>query len=304
MKRFIFALILACLAINVLTAQEVILKPYTLAGIEPGTMQDVETMIIDKLENAGFSIEGTYSPMQSEAMTVICISHPILLSNAKNTGGLLGFASVLRVGLHQTSEGVEVSYTTPAYWGNAYYRKQYSEVSADYASIDASLKEVFASLTNPTFLPFGSKKGLSGEKLHKYHYMMAMPYFDDVLELVKDLPYEEAIKRIEERVLASSDAEIVYSVKYPEQEMALYGIALTGDEGEKKFLPIIDFGEPRHTPFLPYEVLVLKNKTVMLHGRYRIALSFPDLTMGTFMKIMSTPPYIAKTMGTLVEDLK
>ena len=31
------------------------------------------------------------------------------------------------------------------------------------------------------------------------------------------------------------------------------------------------------------------NKLTMLHGRYRIALHWPDLTMGTFMKIMSTP---------------
>jgi hypothetical protein len=304
MKRFIFALILVCSVTSVLIAQEVVLKPYTLAGIEQGTKQDVQTMIVDQLGKAGFTIEGSYSPMQSDAMTVICISHPALLSNAKNSGGLLGFSSVLRVGLNQTSEGIEVTYTTPAYWGNAYYRNLYSEVAADYKSIDASLKEVFASLSDPTFLPFGSKKGLSDKKLHKYHYMMAMPYFDNVVELAKDLPYKEAVKRIEERVQTNPDANIVYSVKFPDKKMALYGIALTGDEGEKKFLPIIDIGEPRHTPFLPYELLVLENKTVMLHGRYRIALSFPDLTMGTFMKIMSTPPYIAKTMGTLVEDLK
>ena len=304
MKRFIFALIMACLITNVLTAQEVNLKPYTLAGIQQGTMQDVQTVINDQLEKAGFTIEGSYSPMQSDSLTVICISHPILLSNAKINGGLLGFASVLRIGLHQTSTGIEVSYTTPEYWGNAYYRDQYSEVVADYVSINASLKEVFASLSNPTFLAFGSKKGLSSKQLSKYHYMMAMPYFENVVELAKDLPYQEAVNRIEERVQTNPDAEIVYSVKYPEQGMALYGIALTGDEGEKNFLPIIDIGEPPHTPFLPYELLVLGDKTVMLHGRYRIALSFPDLTMGTFMKIMSTPGYIAKTMGTLVEDIK
>jgi hypothetical protein len=34
----------------------------------------------------------------------------------------------------------------------------------------------------------------------------------------------------------------------------------------------------------------------MLHGRFRIALSFPDLTMGTFSKIMSTPGDIEEAM--------
>jgi hypothetical protein len=39
----------------------------------------------------------------------------------------------------------------------------------------------------------------------------------------------------------------------------------------------------------------------MLHGRYRIALSFPDLTMGTFSKIMSTPGDIEDLLKQLVE---
>ena len=34
----------------------------------------------------------------------------------------------------------------------------------------------------------------------------------------------------------------------------------------------------------------------MLHGKYRIALNWPELTMGTFMKIMSTPGDIEDTL--------
>ena len=94
-------------------------------------------------------------------------------------------------------------------------------------------------------------------------------------------------------VAEDSLIEIVYSVKFPDQKMALYGTAIKGEEGEKNFLPKIDFNEPRHVPFLPYEMLVLDGKVISLHGKYRIALSFPDLTMGTFMKIMSTPGDIA-----------
>ena len=62
-----------------------------------------------------------------------------------------------------------------------------------------------------------------------------------------------------------------------------------GENGEGKFMPKIDLGTPKHTAFLPYEFLVVDNKVHMLHGRYRIALSFPDLSLGTFMKIVSTP---------------
>ena len=54
-------------------------------------------------------------------------------------------------------------------------------------------------------------------------------------------------------------------------------------------MPIIDIAQQKHVTFLPYELLVVGKEVRMLHGRLRIALSFPDLTMGTFTKIMSTP---------------
>jgi hypothetical protein len=67
------------------------------------------------------------------------------------------------------------------------------------------------------------------------------------------------------------------------------------------FLPKIDVNSPKHTAFLPYEFLVYENKVLMLHGRYRIALSFPDLGMGTFMKIMSTPGNLADAVESLTK---
>ena len=89
--------------------------------------------------------------------------------------------------------------------------------------------------------------------------------------------------------------DLVYSVKIPEKNIKVYGVALKGPKGEQYFLPKIDIAEIKHTCFLPYEFIVVENEVHMLHGRYRIALSFPDLTMGTFTKIMSTPKDIAQT---------
>ena len=76
----------------------------------------------------------------------------------------------------------------------------------------------------------------------------------------------------------------------------MYGMALDGERGESRFLPIIDISNPMHTAFLPYELLVVDNEVHMLHGRFRIALSFPDLTMGTFMKIVATPKDIKRIL--------
>lgn len=74
-----------------------------------------------------------------------------------------------------------------------------------------------------------------------------------------------------------------------------------GKDRESRYVPIIDFGERKHTAFLPYGLLVMDDAVVMLHGRFRIALSFPDLTMGTFSKIMATPGDIKKLMQALAE---
>ena len=66
-------------------------------------------------------------------------------------------------------------------------------------------------------------------------------------------------------------------------------------------MPIIDIAQQKHVTFLPYELLVVGKEVLMLHGRFRIALSFPDLTMGTFTKIMSTPGEIEDLLSSLTK---
>ena len=293
------ALVSLLVVLNTVAADT--LKPYTLAGVISGTMEDAEQRVSEALTDKGFAVVGSYSPAGDDTLGVICVSHPLLRKHVATTGGLLGFAATLRVGLNATDGDVAVAYTTPAYWGNAYYRKAYADVATDYGTLDTSLRAALKVAGAETFEPYGSAKGIKSSKLQKYHYMMSMPHFDDVVTLAKDSTYTDLVKRIEARVVDSPDAALVYAVKFEEQKMALFGIALTGEAGEKTFLPVIDFAQPRATPFLPYELLVLEDRAVMLHGKYRIALSFPDLSMGTFMKIVSTPGKIAATMRSLVE---
>jgi hypothetical protein len=279
------------------------LKPYILAGTENGDLAAVQAKVTGLLTNEGFEVVGNYAPMDDASLGVICISHADLKKAVAERSGLRGLAAVLRVGLHQKGDTVHVSYTTPFYWGHAYFRKDFAAVSSLYEELGAKLKTALSGLSAPAFTPFGSKKGLSGKDLQKYRYMVAMPRFDDVVTLATKTPYADLVKRVKKNCTAEgSEVGIVYAVEFPEQKMALYGISLGGKKGEKAFLPKIDFGEPRHTPFLPYEVLVMEDRAVMLHGKYRIALSFPDLSMGTFMKIVSTPGDIKDALATAVAE--
>ena len=153
---------------------------------------------------------------------------------------------------------------------------------------------MFNSLAEVKNLPYGSKKGVKIKKLRKYHYMAFMPYFDNVVKLAKKTNYDAVIKKIEENFSKKlGSVEKVYRIDFPGKNLTLFGGALYGKKGESKFLPKIDKKDPRHVTFMPYEFLVMKDRVVMLHGKFRIALSFPDLSMGTFMKIVSTPGNIA-----------
>jgi hypothetical protein len=69
-------------------------------------------------------------------------------------------------------------------------------------------------------------------------------------------------------------------------------------------MKVIDIGELKHTPHLPYEVVVSGGTVYMLHGKFRIALDFPDLTMSTFMKISGAPSAIEEKMEVLVKGNK
>ena len=108
------------------------------------------------------------------------------------------------------------------------------------------------------------------------------------------LPVDEDILR--KRLLKSVDS---FAGRLEQPELGKYLMMLENTEtGEDKFLPII--GDD-HIAAMPYEIILQGNTASILPGRYRIALHWPDLTMGTFMKIMSTPKDIAETLSGLTK---
>lgn len=275
------------------------LKPYILASISDEPMEVVSEKIQSNLLENEFEIVGKYSPANDESRMVFIITNSNLLGAVKEAGGLMGFAATLRVALTKEDGGLIISFTNPQYWGNAYWGDKFEKVATVYNEILTGLENSLSNIGNIQNTEFGSEKGLSVKDLHKYHYMFGMERFDDVVELNTFNSYEEAINVIDTNLKDSED--LVYSVELKDSKIKLYGIAVSGEKGEGRFLPIIDITSPKHTAFLPYELLVVDNKAVMLHGRYRIALSFPDLTMGTFSKIMSTPGDIKKALKAYTE---
>jgi uncharacterized protein (DUF302 family) len=278
------------------------LKPYILGAEATGSVTTVKTKVIANLKAQGFTVAGTYAPAWDANRYVICVTSPQLINAAKKIGGLTGFAAALRVGLTKEDGVVKISYTNPFYWGNAYYRDDYPKVENYYKSVyNMFIRAMKASGTYKGRF-FGSEEGIEIDDLREYQYMMGMPEFDDEVELKEFDSYEKAVAKIDANLKkGGKNFKKVYSVTIPGKKLKLYGIALTGTDGEKLFMPKIDISKPKHTAFLPYEILVNDDEVVMLHGRFRIALGFLDLTMGTFTKIMSAPGDIEDAMEEICE---
>ena len=273
------------------------LKPYVLGAESTLSLAEAKPQVAAALGADGFSILGEYAPAGDAERWVWVVTSDDLLAAVKTTKGLTAFAATMRVAL--TGEGGKtlLSYTDPGYWGNAYFRDDYEKVEANLQKVAGPLQSVAKALGGTEGTPFGSAKGLTAEALREYHYMFGMPRFRNTVELAEFASFDEASSTVQENLARTGlDVSKVYSIRIPGENLELWGVALQGEKGESRFLPKIDIAEPKHTAFLPYEFLIIDRKVVMLHGRYRIALSFPDLTMGTFTKIMSTPGDIRDLM--------
>ncbi len=299
MKKY-FILMILMISIFALNAEKY--DPYILGAVSDFSIMESVDLLKNSLLENGLDLVGEYSPANDESRYVLIVTSPEILNAIGKKGGLRGFAAAWRIGLTQENDKVNISYTNPWYFGYAYLQDDFDDVSYEIAMLKEKLRKSMAIFSNTPFQEFGSKKGIEAEKLKKYHYKMAMPYFEDVVNFDEFESYETAIEHIEENFSKVENINKVYRIDIPNNNLTLYGFSFSGEEGESMFLPKIDINSPKHTASLPYEFLVYENKVLMLHGRYRIALSFPDLGMGTFMKIMSTPGNIKEAVESIIKQ--
>lgn len=274
-------LLLALLSLQV-QAVEKRLRPFVLAGTSQASMEETLQSTRNKLKAGNFEIVGEYAPY--EGAEIIAITRDDLKATAAKTD-FGGFGAVLKVALTQTDNGIQVSYNNPD-WVTHIYR------------LDGSLADVSRDLGNLLGheKTFGSRKGLKAKKLRKYRYMMMMPRFDDNIRLAKYKKYQQAVDAVEKGLAEGlGNTKKIYRVDLPGKDETVFGVAiLAGKSNDAFIMEKIDTAELKHTAHLPYEILVSGRKIYMLHGKFRIAQSFPDLGMGTFIRISSAPGDIEK----------
>jgi hypothetical protein len=295
MKNLIFIIALLIFTPTEFTAQDI--SPYLTVGERSDGLEQTSEMIINALEENSFTILGAYNPSGKSSLKVIAFTRNDLKNTVVKVKDRGALAAILKIGLVKNNDKVLVSYTNPDYLLRAYLREHYYAYQETLEKVGDDLRSALSAIGND-FTPFGGT--VEEDKLKKYHYKIMMPYFTDPVELNEFSSFEEGLSIIENNLKAGKgNTSMVYKLIYSSKEIAVFGVGLNSKEdGEAHFLPKI--GEA-HAAALPYEIILQGNVATMLHGKYRIALHWPDLTMGTFMKIMSTPGDIEETMEGLCQ---
>jgi len=282
MKKFLNAFLYCSLFVIQTSSAEDVLRPYILTDTSYESASEAATSVKSKLSAAGFDIAGEYSPF--DKTTIIAVSSSQLRGIAAKTENG-GFGAVIRIAITEAPIGTQVTYVNPDYMSGMYRMAGLGEISVQLETALGGGSQ------------YGSKKGLKKSKLKKYHYMMAMPYFDDVDVLAKYATHEDAVSAVEKNLAAGiAGTSKVYRIDL--EGATLFGVGMSSGNGaDKLVMSTADLSDVKHSAHLPYEVLVTGNEVVALRGRFRIAQSFPDLTMGTFMKIRSAPGAIKNTLS-------
>lgn len=273
-------------------AADIKLKTYILAERKTGDVAAITVATKTKLSKAGFEIVGEYSPY--DTATILIVTNNGLKENAANSD-FGAFGATQRVTITRSGNEVQVAFTNPTYMSHVYRMK------SDLADVTSKLKSALGDQGE-----FGPDEGVTVKDLRDYQYKWLMPYFDDRLELADYGNQQIAIEKVE-AILAKnnkSGVKKVYRIDIAGKEETVIGVSMAGPDdldcsGDKYIMDKIDFKKLKSTGHLPYEVVISKGSVYALPAEFRIAISFPDLSMmgsNSFMSIMCAPLAIQEAL--------
>lgn len=252
-----------------------------------GSTQSVASSAEKRLEAEGFKVVGKYFPKNFPGHAILAATDEAMLKEIGETGKQTIAGAVIRVGVK--ADGT-LSYTNPDYWYRALFRSKFPSVEGTVEQLQRKLAKAL-----------GEGKGFGGDEsaksLSNYRYMVGMERLDAPKnKLWEASSFNDAVKTIRDNLAKKvANTAKVYEVVLPGKQLAVFGVAFTDEEnGDISWLKTIN--SPESFAALPYEIFVMGNEIHALHARYRIALSFPDTGMGTFMRISDVPNRIRNTL--------
>lgn len=225
-----------------------------------------------KLKSAGFEVIGHYAA--TEKSKTLIITNSALRTAAGKPGR--GFGAILRVLVD--GEHRRIAVTNPVYFGKAFLQKDYDPVLAE---------QLTKSLANALGTMSVSEDSFAFDELEGYHFMIGMPYYEDVYELAEG----DTAALVAKLDTYNGGKNIVFKLSVGEGK-TLVGYALS--DKTEAFVETIG---KQNAEILPYTILIEEGKATALAAKYYIAISYPLLTTGEFMRIVNTPGAIEKELS-------
>jgi hypothetical protein len=252
-----------------------------------GNVQAVASAVESKLEAQGFKIVGKYFIKGNPGFGVVVATDSEMLKHIGEFGEQTIVGAGIRVGVK--SDGT-VSYMNPDYWYRAFFRKNFESVEKSAEKVKGKLSKAL-----------GAGEGFGGEEtersLSNYRYMIGMERLDSSKNLLREADsFDAAVKIVRDNLAKkAADTSKVYEVVLPGKQLAVFGVAFNDPKtGDAAWMKAIE--QPETVAAVPYEIFVIGKEIHALYARYRLAVSFPDTGMGTFMRISHIPGEIHDTL--------
>ena len=253
-----------------------------------GNVQTVASAAEKRLEAQGFKVVGKYFPKNHAGYGVVVATDADMLKHIADKGEQTIVGAGIRVGVK--ADGT-VSYMNPDYWCRAFFRNDFASVEKTVAGVQERLGKAL-----------GAGEGFGGSEtarsLSNYRYMIGMERLDSPKnKLAEAESFDAAVKTIRDNLAKKvADTSKVYEVIIPGKQLAVFGVAFNDPKtGDAAWMKAIE--QPETMAALPYEIFVTGKEIQALHARFRLAVSFPDTGMGTFMRISHIPGEILETMS-------
>ncbi len=251
-------------------------------------LRAIATTVEGKLKGEGFKVVGKYFPRQLTDYAVIVATDDRMLAEVADVGGNAVLGAAIRIGIK--SDGT-ISYTNPDYWYRAYFRGAFAKKENTVKAMQSKLQAAL-----------GQGEGFGGDEtaksLNNYRYMVGMERLDSFKnKLASYESHAEALKMVRENLSKGvGKTAKIYEITLPEKKLAVFGVAMQDDElGDGRWLKKIE--QENSIAGLPYEIFVVDGEVHSPHARFRVALAFPQVGMGQFMRISSLPNEVIATMS-------
>ncbi|MEA3492032.1 MAG: hypothetical protein U9R27_09055 [Campylobacterota bacterium] len=217
------------------------------------------------LTDSGFTILSAATIDKKGQLTSIVFTNDALakMANKENRG----FAASLRVLVDEKNK--QISITNPLYIARGFLQDDFD---ADAVKpVLENVRKAFPDLKD-------SDDMLKFHLLPKYHFMISMPYYEDMITIAKGDSTQALLAK------AKAKSKNIVFIQSLSKDRVLIGIKL--GKRTSKFVKKIGV---KNGALLPYPVLIEDGEAKILDPKYYIAMMYPMLKMSEFMTISTVP---------------